>query len=235
MSQRGRRAGYVVALGIVCTAAFLLWLGQSSSHVTDSGSSDSVAATVDEEVSRPEPLMLPAALMSSVKPIEPPPEPFSPPPAETPVKAELPHVERDGKTSRLYLSEEYLAQKWAHVPTEELEREMDRLSKEVPRLMEAGTNSFFDSGLAESKVIPRPENTDQALIPTNEHSTGLVATQRTHVLDNGQLLVSSGELPWHANVELYDTLDEKRWLIVELRRRARQIAANGENSSGPVK
>jgi hypothetical protein len=133
----------------------------------------------------------------------------------------LPHVERPGNPWRKYVSPEYFAAKYANASTDELQAARATLRETfLPRMSEAG-KVFLDSGLGETRVTPRPTETEDFVMPPGEDLHGLISGQRTEVTTSGELLIQSGLLSWEANISLYDSQDELHWLSSEIIRRGR--------------
>ena len=219
--ERGR-VGIAVLIGLVATVGLVWWLAvpaRPDGH--DEGATVRAALPPDQETA-PQ-VELPTVVADSAHPLDvvvpAPPAPVEATPVETP---DVPHVARDGK-SRMYLSPEYLAEKYADATTEELELAHAALQKELNVRVREASAAFLDAGRGEVETRARAASIEEAEKTTLENN-GLIYTSRTNTTASGEVLHESAYLPWDEHTALYDSQDEKLWLRAELKRRGNPVA-----------
>lgn len=137
------------------------------------------------------------------------------------------HVYRDGNPYRMYVAPQVFAERYADASLEELQSARSAIEKQVHESVARAGNEFLDAGRGEFELIPRAESLDQAATAPAEESFGLINTRRTQVTAGGELAVEKGRLPWEEYKSVYDIQDELFWLMREIRKRERDVAASG--------
>lgn len=224
--------GVVVLLGLIAAGGLIYWLSVPSDADGSAFRHDGALVRSTPPAAQVEPA-LPELIDDSVRTLDVatptdvvlPTEPVPPP------EAEVRHVARERYPGRMFVDPEYFAQKYAAVPTAELEAIKAALADEIGKGMHEASAAFLDAGGGETAILPRPPAGELEL-PPGEKSDGLILTERTRVTADGSLQVQKGKLPWDQFTSLYDKQDEQRWLIVELRRR-QKLAASSETALTP--
>jgi hypothetical protein len=137
------------------------------------------------------------------------------------------HLYRDGNPYRMYVDPQVFAERYADATLEELRSAKSDVEAKSHDLVAKAGNAFLDAGRGEFELTPRAESLDAVPSPPAEESYGLINTRRTQVTSNGELAVEKGRLPWEEYKSVYDVQDELFWLMREIRKRERDLAASG--------
>lgn len=237
MTHRNPRRGWWIAFGVAAASVgALAWvmLGHASDSNEIHGPADGLLEQPNTDARRLA-VGVPAAAPDELQPWrlvseEPRDQPAATVAQAAPEVNDVRHLYRDGNPYRMYVDPQVFAERYADATLEELRSAKSVVEARSHDLGAKAGNEFLDAGRGEFELTPRAESLDAVPVPPAEESYGLINMRRTQVTSNGELAVEKGRLPWEEYKAVYDLQDELFWLIHEIRKRERDLAASGSTA-----